>query len=160
MEDEGLTRERSEAAQRRRRTPLVVAAVAGVALLAGLGAFTSQRRKAAALARMTVSQASVSATFTGQATTQFRRTEQPEIVLRVVLKDAPLGQEVPLACEWLGPDGKATNESSWTTAAIAHDLWKTHCKMKVDAATATGSWTVRFSQGGRELARQTLALAE
>jgi hypothetical protein len=160
--DEALAaiRARNEASHGRRRT-IARAAGAAIAVLAvAAGLFAWRQHESSKFARTVAASAYVGAGPAEAATSTFHRSQQPELVFRVTLKDAPLGEKVPLACDWLGPEGRPLHQSSWRTQPIDRDPWPTHCRMQATPASPTGTWRVRMTQDGREIASQTLDMAD
>lgn len=82
----------------------------------------------------------------------FARAGSPELRFEVTVRDVPRGGEVTLTCDWSDPTGARVHQNHWTTKAMDHDPWPTHCRYSLTPAAATGKWTVTMKQGDRVLA--------
>ncbi len=56
--------------------------------------------------------------------------EAGQTKLSVKLMNAPKGDAVPMSCAWRSPEGKLLHENVWSTKAVTHDAWETHCVLK------------------------------
>lgn len=82
----------------------------------------------------------------------------PELVFRVTLRDAPVGRRLPLACDWLAPDGVIVKQNRYLTQVITTPVWDTHCRLQTHASLPAGSWRVRMWQDKRLLREQPFEL--
>jgi hypothetical protein len=140
----------SEARRSRQRTFRIVAALlAAGGLYWGLTAYREAKewraRLSAASGRITLERDG------GENLAAVERAAAPELWYRVILRPAPLGREVPLACRWIAPSGALAHANSWTTKPIAHDDWETHCRYRIGPQAETGTWRVEMTFGGRVL---------
>ncbi|MFM2093999.1 MAG: hypothetical protein RIS70_1123 [Planctomycetota bacterium] len=79
------------------------------------------------------------------------RRKPGELWYRVTLDPAPIGNTMPIECEWTGPDQKVTHRNRYQTKRIVQTPWETHARFAMTGATATGRWTVRMTCQGNVL---------
>ncbi len=82
----------------------------------------------------------------------FAHADALELRFDVTVRDVPKGASVDLTCDWTDPAGARVHQNHWSTKAMDHDPWPTHCRYPLTAASATGKWTVTMKQGDRVLA--------
>ena len=86
------------------------------------------------------------------------RSTQPDVYLRVTLRQAPIGAELPLACDWSDPSGKAVRHNRYHTKPITDPVWPTHCHQLFGPDSATGTWTVDLLLQGHRIAQARFEL--
>ena len=102
------------------------------------------------LAKLTVVEHAVTANAKSP---PFARADSPELRFEVTVRDVPRGGEVTLTCDWSDPTGSRAHQNHWTTKAMDHDPWPTHCRYSLTPASPPGTWTVTMKLGDRVLAR-------
>ena len=122
-------------------------AVMTVVMMA-LGA-CSHKPAAEELAKLTVVEHGVTASAMPS---PFARAGSPEVRFDVTVRDVPRGSSVALTCDWSDSTGARAPQNQWTTKAMDHDPWPTHCRYSLTPASPTGKWTVTMKQGERILA--------
>ncbi|MCS6781620.1 MAG: hypothetical protein RMI89_03910 [Gloeomargarita sp. SKYBB_i_bin120] len=136
-------RRRQAAKQQQLLNRLVVGGVALFLAVAIGGYVYLERRKESLIANVRSQAAQV---------TLAQRPEQPvqvvmrpsEVVYRVTLVNAPVGQKLPMACDWVNPQGTVVHQNRYQTKQISTPLWNTRCRYRLSTADATGLWTVRM----------------
>jgi hypothetical protein len=79
------------------------------------------------------------------------RQGNPEVIYRVTLKDAPLGEKLQLSCDWLDPNRQRVRQNHYETLTITTANWDTHCRYQLQPNSPPGSWTVQMKLGDRTL---------
>lgn len=72
------------------------------------------------------------------------RQSNAEVFYRVTLKDAPIGQKLNLACDWVNPSGQVVKENRYQTQDITTVVWDTHCKYIINSGATPGNWKVQM----------------
>jgi hypothetical protein len=83
------------------------------------------------------------------------RQSNPEVFYRVTLKDAPIGQRLNLACNWINPNGQVVKENRYQTQNITTSIWNTHCKYIINSGAIPGQWKVQIYLDGRLLSDES-----
>ena len=79
------------------------------------------------------------------------RQRNSEVFYRVTLKDAPIGQRLNLACDWINPSGQVVKENRYQTQDITTSIWDTQCKYIINSGATPGNWKVQMSLDKRLL---------
>ena len=79
------------------------------------------------------------------------RRKPEELWFRVMLDPAPIGNVMPIECEWIGPDQKVAHRNRYQTQRISQSPWETHARFAMARTTATGRWTARMMCQGNVL---------
>ncbi len=79
------------------------------------------------------------------------RQSNSEVFYRVTLKDAPIGQRLNLACDWINPSGQVVKENRYQTQDITTSIWDTQCKYIINSGATPGNWKVQMSLNKRLL---------
>lgn len=74
-----------------------------------------------------------------------------EVVYRVTLNNATVGEKLDLSCNWLNPAGQVAHSNRYTTKSITTPVWNTQCSYQIPVSATTGSWQVRMLVGERLL---------
>jgi len=82
----------------------------------------------------------------------FARADSPELRFELAVRDVPKGGELALTCDWSDPSGARVHQNHWTTKAMDHEPWPTHCRYALTPTSPTGRWTVTMKQAERVLA--------
>jgi len=139
-EAEARVAARRVAAQKRKRTILAVAAAVVVA-----GAGT-----AAVVAGMSAHSAALAGITATDATVHGLEAARPVATFEANLRDAPMGSQVDLQCEWSDPSGHVVHENHWKTKPIDRGVFPTHCKFELPSGPS--GYTVTLRQGQKTLA--------
>jgi hypothetical protein len=83
------------------------------------------------------------------------RRANTDIYYRVTLKDAPVGEKLALACNWIDPSNQVVRQNRYETKEITTPVWPTHCRYEMGAAAAPGTWKVRMLLGDRQIGEAT-----
>lgn len=83
------------------------------------------------------------------------RQNNPDVVYRVTLSDAPVDHKLSLSCQWTTPDGRVVRENRYQTRRITTPVWETHCHYQLGSASPDGMWTVEMFLGDRSISRST-----
>ena len=87
----------------------------------------------------------------GDSLTQVNRQINPRIYYQVTLKNAPIGSQLSLQCDWINPSGQIVHQSKYQTRTIDTPVWNTHCFYDLGSASSPGNWEVRMSLDGRAI---------
>lgn len=82
----------------------------------------------------------------------------PEINYRVTLKDVPLGDRLPLKCDWVDPQGNLAHQNKYKTQVIDSSTWETHCRYQVKSSDLPGVWGVKMFLDNRLLSKSTFVV--
>lgn len=146
-----VKRREHERRVKRRRLLIGAAALIAVTVVGG-GVYALSRGKTNARAAIASTEGRVTTmSDTSRAVTSVKRAESPEVVYTIVLQNAPLGDEVPMACDWVAPSGRVAHQNAFRTKPIDKAVWNTHCRYKLPTDAETGTWSVRMSTEGRVL---------
>lgn len=83
------------------------------------------------------------------------RQDNPDVVYRVTLSDAPVDHRLSLSCQWTTPEGQVVRENRYQTRRITTPVWDTHCHYQLGSASPDGTWTVEMFLGDRSISRST-----
>lgn len=86
------------------------------------------------------------------------QTGGSELVYRLTLNDAPVGEQLALSCRWTGPDGQVVHQNQYRTKTIATPVWPTHCRYTVGPESPKGNWTVAAFVGDRQISDATFTV--
>ncbi len=87
----------------------------------------------------------------GDSLSQINRQINPRIYYQVTLKNAPIGSQLALQCDWTNPNGQIIRQSKYTTRTIDTTVWNTNCFYDLGSASPPGNWEVRMSLDGRAI---------
>lgn len=87
----------------------------------------------------------------GDSLSQVNRQINPRIYYQVTLKNAPIGSQLALQCDWINPNGNIVRQNSYKTRTIQTAVWNTHCFYDLGSASPPGKWEVRMSLEGRAI---------
>ncbi len=79
------------------------------------------------------------------------RQGNPELVYRVTLMQAPVGQKLTLNCDWFDPSGQIVHQNRYETKSITTPIWNTACRYTIGSAAPTGTWKVQMRLGEQVL---------
>lgn len=127
--------------------------IAGTAVLATVAAvFFRLQQRQATLAEVTAVQDRITLTQDdGGNLTVVNRQQSPEVVYRVTLSQAPVGDRLELSCNWTAPTGVVMKQNRYQTKSITTSVWNTYCRMPLGSDTLQGTWTVDLFLGDRPL---------
>ncbi|MEH2024273.1 DUF3859 domain-containing protein [Nostoc sp.] len=83
------------------------------------------------------------------------RQTNPEVLYRVTLKDAPLGKNLNLSCNWIDPSGQIVKQNNYQTREIKTSVWDTKCQYAINQAATVGNWKVQMFLEGRQISDET-----
>ncbi|MBE9111330.1 DUF3859 domain-containing protein [Nodosilinea sp. LEGE 07298] len=81
-----------------------------------------------------------------------------ELVYRITLADAPVGDQLALSCSWTDPDGQVVHQNQYRTKTITTAVWPTYCRYTVGPESPKGNWTVQAFVGDRQLSDATFSV--
>lgn len=87
--------------------------------------------------------------------TTVSRQANGELVYRVTLSNAPVGERLSLSCQWIDPSGQIVHQNRYQTKQIDTPIWNTACRHHLGAAAPVGTWKVRAFIGDRLLSDAT-----
>jgi len=93
----------------------------------------------------------------GNLSTVLRQTSG-EVVYRVTLSDAPVGQKLSLSCNWMDPNGQIVHQNRYQTKEITTPVWNTICRHTIGSAAPVGMWKVQMLLGDRLLSDATFVV--
>jgi len=143
-------REALEQQQRRNRwiaiasTAVVISAIA-IGILFGQNRQQQNAQVVATEDRISLSQKG------GDSLTQVNGQINLRIYYQVTLKNAPIGHQLSLQCDWTNPSGQIVHQSKYTTRTIDTAIWNTYCFYDLGSASPAGNWEVRMSLDGRTI---------
>jgi hypothetical protein len=143
-------RQALEVQQRRNRW--IVTGV--VAVLIGAIAITTVyiQQHQQAISRIRPYQSRITLTQDGRGNlTTINRQASPRVYYYVTLQDAPIGQKLSLACDWIDPNGQVAHQNRYSTRQIDKAVWSTYCYYQLDPSAAAGNWKVQMSLSNRIL---------
>jgi hypothetical protein len=156
--DEAITQvNRRQALEiQKKRNKLIFAGVAAaMVVILGSGIFFFQKQNTT-FTRVLVQQDRISKTIDdGDNLKVIERQSNAEVFYRVTLKDAPIGQRLNLACNWINPNGQVVKENRYQTQNITTSIWDTRCKYIINSGAIPGQWKVQISLDGRLLSDES-----
>jgi hypothetical protein len=151
-----VKRQDSLAMQQRRRRWLIagVSVVVGLGLASWLWLGNRQQEKLAQVMsqsdRLTLSQDNG-----GDLNLVTPKAGGSELVYRVTLTEAPVGEQLNISCRWIDPNQEIVHQNQYRTKTITTPVWSTFCRYTVGPESPPGSWTVSASLGDRQLSDAT-----
>ena len=142
-------REALEIQQRRNRS--IAAGAIATLVVATLGPTVFIQQNQQALQNVSTVQSQISFESGGSSLSEINRQASPQVYYRVTLKEAPIGKQLSLRCDWIDPSGEVLHQNQWQTRTIDKAVWPTHCRYQFNPAAATGNWKVQMSLGDRTL---------
>ncbi|MCS6959507.1 MAG: DUF3859 domain-containing protein [Pseudanabaenaceae cyanobacterium SKYGB_i_bin29] len=131
--------------------------IVGALLVVGIGiggTFLFRRGQEAAIANVS-SQAS-RVTIGSNKDQAVQVVNRPnEVVYRVTLTNAPIGQKLPMGCDWLNPQGTVVHQNRYQTKEVNKSIWNTQCKYQLSTSDSPGIWRVKMYVKGREVSSST-----
>ncbi|WP_297084387.1 hypothetical protein, partial [Thermoleptolyngbya sp. C42_A2020_037] len=127
--------------------------IAGTIVLATIAAvFFGFQQRQAKMSQVTAVQDRLTLTQDdGSNLTVVNRQQSPEVVYRVTLEQAPVGDRLTLSCSWTDPTGVIVKQNRYETKQITTPVWNTYCRMPLGSGTTAGTWTVEMFLGDRPL---------
>ena len=150
-------REALEKEQRRNKwIAIASAAVAISAIAIGIVFGQNQRQKIAGVAS-TEDRISLSKKG-GNSLSQVNRQINPRIYYQVTLKNAPIGSQLALQCDWVNPNGQIVHQNRFKTRTVETAVWNTNCFYDLGSAAQPGNWEVRMSLDGRAIGSESFVV--
>jgi hypothetical protein len=81
--------------------------------------------------------------------TTIDRQSNPEVVYRVRISNAPVGDRLSLSCNWIAPEGEVVHQNRYQTQTVTTPVWNTVCRYPINSADPVGQWRVQIEQNGR-----------
>lgn len=81
-----------------------------------------------------------------------------QVVYRVTLSDAPVGQKLTLSCNWIDPSGQIVHQNRYETKEITTPVWNTFCRYQLGMDSPVGNWKVEAFLGDRRLSDATFTV--
>lgn len=148
-----LQRRKTLAAEQNRRRRYIIAAIA-VFLFAIAGTLLTLYQQQQSFTRITAQQDRI--TLVQDTGSNLATIARPtEVYYRVTLKDAPIGKQLSLACNWFDPTGQIVKQNRYQTQEITTPVWETRCRYAIGADTPTGTWTVQMLLENRVISDAT-----
>lgn len=144
--------------QQRRRRWIIGSVIGLIALLLlGVTVFTQSQQQL--LTRVTAERDRITLVQDdgGDLSTVLRQTSG-EVVYRVTLSDAPVGQKLSLSCNWMDPNGQIVHQNRYQTKEITTPVWNTICRHTIGSAAPVGRWEVQMLLGDRLLSDATFVV--
>ncbi len=144
--------------QQRRRRWIIGSVIGLIALLLlGVTLFTQSQQQL--LTRVTAERDRITLVQDdgGNLGTVLRQTSG-EVVYRVTLSDAPVGQKLSLSCNWMDPNGQIVHQNRYQTKEITTPVWNTICRHTIGSAAPVGTWKVQMLLGDRLLSDATFVV--
>jgi hypothetical protein len=139
-----LTRRDALAAHRQRDRTIILAILTAV-IIVGAGFWGVRHQHQQALQRITVQQDRITRTEEdGGTLTGVDRQPPTELVYRVTLAQAPVGETLSLSCDWLDAQGQIVQQNRYQTRKIETAIWQTRCRHTIGTSASPGTWTVRM----------------
>jgi len=155
--DEAITQvyRRQALEARRKRNKLIITGIAAaIVVILGGGIFLF-RNKNATFTRVSVQQDRITkAQDNGDNLKVIDRQSNAEVFYRITLKDAPIGQRLNLACDWINPNGQVVKNNRYQTQEITTSISETHCKYLINSGATPGNWKVQISLDERVLSHE------
>jgi hypothetical protein len=86
------------------------------------------------------------------------QTGGSELVYRITLADAPVGEQLALSCRWTDPSGQVVHQNQYRTKTITTPVWPTYCRYTIGPESPPGAWTVTAFLGDRQLSDATFTV--
>jgi hypothetical protein len=135
--------------QRQRARKIAIASITAIVLLI-VGTSIFWQNRSTSISKVTTSQDRITLVQdNGENLSTVDRGAQ--IAYRVTLNDAPVGEKLNLACNWIDPVGKITHTNNYETKNITTPVWNTQCRYQLPTSAATGKWQVQIRLGDRVL---------
>jgi hypothetical protein len=144
-----VQRKEALARQHNRNLGIAIASVTALVILVS-GTSVFFQNKAATISKLNVSQDRITLVQDGGENLN-SVTKGSEIVYRVTLNDAPIGEKLNITCNWLDPAGKVMHTNRYETKNITTPVWNTACRYQMPLSVATGAWKVQIRVGDRLL---------
>ncbi|GET38611.1 DUF3859 domain-containing protein [Microseira wollei] len=160
LEDAMVQLRRQEAlAEQKRRNRWIMGGVV-VALMGAIATTAvyvqNQNRVENAIANVSAANSLVTLTQNGgSSANQITRQSNPRVYYRVTLQNAPIGQKLSLACDWIDPSGNIAHQSRYQTRQIDKSVWPTYCYHQLNSGSAAGTWKVQMLLGNRTVSTST-----
>lgn len=94
----------------------------------------------------------------GNSLSQVNRQINPRIYYQVTLKNAPIGSQLALQCDWMNPSGQIVHQSKYQTRTVDTAVWNTNCFYDLGSASPPGNWEVRMSLDGRAIGSESFVV--
>ena len=94
----------------------------------------------------------------GNSLSQVNRQINPRIYYQVTLKNAPIGSQLALQCDWVNPNGQIVHQNRFKTRTVETAVWNTNCFYDLGSAAQPGNWEVRMSLDGRAIGSEPFAV--
>ena len=143
-------REALEKEQRRNRWIAIASTVVVISAIAIGILFGQNRQQQNAQVASTEDRISLSKKG-GDSLSQVNRQINPRVYYQVTLKNAPIGSQLALQCDWTNPNGQIVHQSKYQTRTIDTAVWNTNCFYDLGSAAQPGNWEVRMSLDGRAI---------
>lgn len=158
--DEALIQIRRKQAlqvQERRHKLIGLGVAAAVIIAIGLTVFFHQQ-KSYLLANVSAQQDKITLKSNNENIKNISRQANSELVYRVTLKDAPIGQKLNLSCDWIDPNGQVVKQNNYQTSEIKTSVWDTFCRYAINPTTPVGNWQVQMFLEGRKISEATFVV--
>jgi hypothetical protein len=143
-------REALKVQQQRNRKLAIGAAIAIACFL--LGGLLWNQQQQQTLSHITVGRDRITlAADNGVTLSTISRQAAGDVVYRLALSNAPVGEKLPLSCKWLDPSGQIVHQNIYQTKTISSPTWNTACRYNIGAAAPVGTWKVQAFVGDRLL---------
>ena len=144
-----VQRKEALARQQKRNLGIAIASVTALTILI-VGTSLFFQNKAATVAKINVSQDRITLVQDGGENLN-PVAKGSEIVYRVTLNDAPIGEKLSVTCNWLDAAGKIIHTNRYETKNITTPVWNTACRYQMPLNVPTGAWKVQILVGDRLL---------
>jgi hypothetical protein len=163
LDDALVQIQRREAlAAEQRGWKLMIGGVAATALVATIGFWLLSQQHQGELKKVVAQRdlitPSAALNNTGAKITSINKQDNPRLFYHVTLKDAPIGQQLSLQCDWIDPNGKTVKQNRYQTKEVRTSIWGTHCQYQLGSGDATGKWNVKMLLDGKQLSDESFTV--
>ncbi|MEA5549872.1 DUF3859 domain-containing protein [Anabaena cylindrica UHCC 0172] len=151
-----LRRRQALEVQQRRNKLIIFGVVAAVIVIIASTIFFNQQQTSL-LANVSAQQDRITLADNTNLKTISRQTN-PEVFYRVALKDAPIGNKLSLACNWINPSGQIVKQNKYQTREVKTSVWDTYCRYTINSAAPVGNWQVEMFLEGRKISDETFVV--
>jgi hypothetical protein len=144
-----VQRKEALAREQKRNTGIAIACVATLVII-GVGIGISSQNKLSSIAKLTATQDRISLVQDGGENLKIV-TRGSQVVYRVMLNDAPVGDKLNLTCNWIDPSDRIAYTNHFETKNITTAVWNTQCRYAIPMGAATGAWKVQILVGDKLL---------
>lgn len=146
-----LRRKQALKAEKKRNRLIALGAVVSFLIIVSLWLFFSHRNNLA-IANVQAQEDRISLGKDNGGNFQIiERNNNPQVSYQVTLKNAPIGKNLELSCNWISPNGEIVKQNRYRTRDITTSIWNTRCRYTIGASSPIGDWQVQMFLNNRKL---------